>query len=82
MFTTFTPDDAPADPLMKAAAAYASNTELTSVAWVGMNHFPSEEFKNVVGADMTAYAAGSAEWQTLVDNCIAAWAEEKALAAE
>ena len=82
MFTTFTPDDAPADPLMKAAAAYASNTELTSVAWVGMNHFPSEEFKNVVGTGMTGYAAGSTEWDTVVSDTITAWAEEKALAAE
>lgn len=82
MFTTFTADQTPADPLMKAAAAYASNSDLKSVAWVGMNHMPSEEFKNVVGADLLAYAQGQCDWSKLVDDTKTSWSEEKALAQE
>lgn len=80
LFTTFGADETPADPLMKAAAAYASNAELKAVPWTGMNHFPSEEFKNVVGADMLAYAQGSLEWDKLVENAKKSWADEKAIA--
>ena len=79
MFTTFTADQTPADPLMKAAAAYASNADLTSVSWVGMNHMPSEDFKNVLGAAMLSYAQGQKEWKALVDETKQAWADEKEL---
>lgn len=78
-FTTFKPEEAPADPLKLAAAAYNSNASLTPVSWVGMNHMPSEEFKNVVGADMLQYAQGSMDWSQVKDDTIQSWADEKAL---
>jgi raffinose/stachyose/melibiose transport system substrate-binding protein len=40
--------------------------------------FPSQEFKNELGAAMYEYAIGSSGWDHVVKTFVDAWASEKA----
>lgn len=40
---------------------------------------PSEEWKNGVGAALTAYAAGTGDWDAVVSAFVDGWATEYAL---
>ena len=53
----------------------------TPVAWT-FTTMPSEEWKNVLGSALTAYAAGTGSWDEVVAAFVDNWATEKALTAE
>ena len=49
------------------------------VSW-NFTTMPSEEWKNGVGSALTAYAAGTGDWDGVVTAFVDGWASEKALA--
>lgn len=49
------------------------------VSW-NFTTMPSEEWKNGVGSALTAYAAGTGDWDAVVSAFVDGWASEKALA--
>ena len=51
----------------------------TPVSW-NFTTMPSEEWKNGVGSALTAYAAGTGEWDGVVTAFVDGWASEYALA--
>ena len=51
----------------------------TPVSW-NFTTMPSEEWKNAVGSALTAYAAGTGDWDGVVTAFVDGWASEKALA--
>ena len=51
----------------------------TPVSW-NFTTMPSEEWKNGVGSALTAYAAGTGEWDAVVSAFVDGWASEAALA--
>ena len=50
------------------------------VSW-NFTTMPSEEWKNGVGSALTAYAAGTGDWDAVVSAFVDGWASEAALAA-
>ena len=48
------------------------------VSW-NFTTMPSEEWKNGVGSALTAYAAGTGDWDAVVSAFVDGWASEKAL---
>ncbi|MBQ8598778.1 MAG: ABC transporter substrate-binding protein [Oscillospiraceae bacterium] len=58
----------------------AANTAagLTPVSW-NFTTMPSEEWKNGVGTALTAYAAGTGDWDAVVSAFVEGWASEVAL---
>lgn len=50
----------------------------TPVSW-NFTTMPSEEWKNGVGSALTAYAAGTGEWDAVVSAFVDGWASEYAL---
>jgi raffinose/stachyose/melibiose transport system substrate-binding protein len=76
-FTTFTADERPTDPLVKEMFRYLDNKDLTSVAW-SFTTFPSQQFKNDLGAALASYAYGKLKWDDLKAQTIKSWASEEA----
>ena len=50
----------------------------TPVSW-NFTTMPSEEWKNGVGSALTAYAAGTGDWNAVVSAFVDGWASEAAL---
>ncbi len=67
-----------ANPLVNIATNYV-NAGKTSVKWC-FTTMPSEEWKNGVGSALTAYAAGTGDWDGVVTAFVDGWANEYALA--
>jgi raffinose/stachyose/melibiose transport system substrate-binding protein len=65
------------NPLVNIANQYVADG-YTSVAWT-FPTMPSEQWKNGVGSALTAYAAGTAGWETVVTAFVDGWASEYAL---
>jgi len=63
---------------VQADAAYTAAGK-TPVSW-NFTTMPSEEWKNGVGSALTAYAAGTGDWDGVVTAFVDGWASEKALA--
>ena len=59
---------------LKAGAAAGK----TPVSW-NFTTMPSEEWKNGVGSALTAYAAGTGDWNGVVSAFVDGWASEAAL---
>ena len=59
-------------------AAYTAEGKVP-VSW-NFTTMPSEEWKNGVGSALTAYAAGTGDWDAVVTAFVVGWASEKALA--
>ena len=74
-FNTFKDDDNPTDPLAKEVIRFMDNSDLTSVAWV-FTTFPSQTFKDDLGAALLQYAQGQEEWDKLVTDTINSWKTE------
>jgi len=64
--------------LVNIANEYVANG-YTPVAWT-FPTMPSEQWKNDVGSALTAYAAGTGDWQGVVTAFVDGWAAEYALA--
>ncbi|GHV95489.1 ABC transporter substrate-binding protein [Spirochaetia bacterium] len=76
-FSTFGPTERPDNPLVKEMFYYLDNPAINSVSW-NFPTFPSQEFKNELGAAMSSYAVGSSNWDQVSKTFIDKWAEEKA----
>jgi raffinose/stachyose/melibiose transport system substrate-binding protein len=76
-FSTFGPDERPDNPLVKEMFRYLDDPNITSVSW-NFPTFPSQEFKNELGANLYAYALGNLSWNDLTRAAIESWAAEKA----
>ena len=63
---------------VKQDAAYTEAGK-TPVSW-NFTTMPSENWKNGVGSALTAYAAGTGDWNAVVTAFVDGWAEEAALA--
>ena len=63
-----------ANPFVTIASEYIANGK-TSVAWC-FSTMPSEEWKNGVGSALTAYAAGTGEWDKVVSAFVEGWEAE------
>jgi raffinose/stachyose/melibiose transport system substrate-binding protein len=77
-FSTFGPDERPEDPLVKEMFVYLDNQNIHSVSW-NFPTFPSQEFKNELGANLYQYALDKMAWNDLVSATVKSWAAEKAV---
>ena len=66
------------NPLIGIAADYVADGK-TSVDWC-FSTMPSEEWKNGLGSALTAYAAGTGNWDAVVTAFVDGWATEYKLA--
>ncbi|MDO5299236.1 MAG: ABC transporter substrate-binding protein [Clostridia bacterium] len=73
-FDTFTGEYESTNPLVKIDAAYTASGK-TPVTW-NFATIPSEEWKNALGSAMTAYAAGTGDWDAVVSAFVDGWATE------
>jgi raffinose/stachyose/melibiose transport system substrate-binding protein len=76
-FSAFGPEERPVDPLAKEMFRYLDDPGLNSVSW-DFTTFPSQEFKNELGAALYQYALGNKSWEDLTRETVANWAEERA----
>ena len=76
-FDTFTGEYASANPLVAVDAALTAEGK-TPVSW-NFPTMPSENWKNGVGSALTAYAAGTGDWNAVVTAFVDGWATEYAL---
>lgn len=79
-FDTFSDSEKPTDPLAQNVLAWASKPGITSVAW-NFTIFPSQTFKDNVGAALLSYAQGQMKWDAVSKLVVDQWAAEKANAA-
>lgn len=80
-FTTFKDSDNPTDPLAKEIIRYMSDKDKFSVTW-NFTSFPSQTFKDQMGANLLQYATGKKEWKDVVSATINDWKTEKAAIAQ
>jgi len=73
-FDTFTGEFASSNPLVALDTAMTAAGK-TPVSW-NFTTMPSEEWKNGVGSALTAYAAGTGEWDAVVSAFVDGWATE------
>ena len=73
-FDTFTGEYASANPLVAVDAALTAEGK-TPVSW-NFTTMPSEEWKNGVGSALTAYAAGTGDWNGVVTAFVDCWKTE------
>ena len=73
-FDTFTGEYASANPLVAVDAALTAEGK-TPVSW-NFTTMPSEEWKNGVGSALTAYAAGTGDWNGVVTAFVDGWKTE------
>ena len=78
-FDTFTDEFAASNPLLQDADAYIAAGK-TPVDWC-FSTMPSENWKNMVGSALTAYAAGTGSWDDVVTAFVDNWATEYQLSA-
>ena len=76
-FDTFSATEKPTDPLAQDMLAWASKPGITSVAW-NFTIFPSQTFKDNVGAALLGYAQGQMKWDAVSKLVVDQWAAEKA----
>ncbi|MDD3368862.1 MAG: ABC transporter substrate-binding protein [Lachnospiraceae bacterium] len=80
-FNTFSEEESPSDPLAKEVIRYMGDSKLTSVSW-DFQTFPSQTFKDNLGAALLQYSTGSEDWTQVVEDTIADWKVEKEATAE
>ena len=73
-FDTFTGEYASANPLVAVDAALTAAGK-NPVSW-NFPTMPSEEWKNGVGSALTAYAAGTGDWNAVVTAFVDGWKTE------
>ena len=73
-FDTFTGEYAAANPLLQDSDKYIADGK-TPVGWC-FSTMPSENWKNMLGSALTAYAAGTGTWDEVVTAFVGNWATE------
>ena len=79
-FSTFEDGEKPTDPLAQEVIRYMEDSSLTSVSW-NFTSFPSQTFKDDLGAALLEYCNGNMTWDEVNDTFKTRWAEEKAATA-
>lgn len=74
-FDTFAANELPTDPLAQEVVRYLSNTNLYNAPW-DFTVFPSQTFKNNVGAALLQYAQGTMKWDDVKQLVITQWQSE------
>ncbi len=67
------------NPFVKVDKRSTAAAGKTPVDWC-FSTMPSEEWKNGVGSALTAYAAGTGDWDAVVTAFVDGWAKEYKLA--
>lgn len=80
-FNTFTDAEQPTDPLAKEVVSYMNDTSLKTVNW-SFSVFPSQQFKDDLGAKLLEYAQGQVKFDDVKSTFIDSWKSEKAATAE
>ena len=65
----------PTDPLAREVLRYASSENLRSIPW-NFTLFPSQAFKDALGASLLRYAQGAKEWSGVVSDTVSKWKSE------
>ena len=73
-FDTFTGEYAAANPLLQDSDKYIADGK-TPVDWC-FSTMPSENWKNMLGSALTAYASGTGTWDEVVTAFVDNWATE------
>jgi raffinose/stachyose/melibiose transport system substrate-binding protein len=76
-FSTFGSTERPDDPLVREMFRYLDDPAINSVSW-NFPTFPSQEFKNELGANLFTYALGTMTWDVVTKAAVTSWAAEKA----
>ena len=74
-FSTFKEDELPRDPLAREVIRYTRMENVTSVPW-SFTLFPSQAFKDALGASLLRYAQGAKEWSAVVSDTVKKWESE------
>lgn len=75
-FESYTAEDTPNDPLAEQVAEAIANKDLTTYPW-NFQYFPSQQFKDDFGQDLSQYASGKLKWEDVVKHFKDNWAAEK-----
>jgi ABC-type sugar transport system, periplasmic component len=75
-FTTFGPSERPSDPLAKEVINWEGKKGITNLPWT-FESFPSQNFKNTVGAELLEYAQGLKGWSDVASTVRSSWKSEK-----
>jgi len=74
-FNTFTDSEKPQDPLAQQTISWMKRTDVKIVPWT-FESFPSQNFKDIFGAQLLQYCQGKVTWDDLVKTVIKAWKVE------
>lgn len=74
-FDTFKESELPKDPLAREVLRYASMENVQSIPW-NFTLFPSQAFKDAIGASLLRYAQGAKEWSAVVSDAVSKWRSE------
>lgn len=75
-FSSFSKSEQPNDPLAKDVFSWESKKGITNLPWT-FESFPSQNFKNTVGAALLQYADGVKSWSDIESTVKSSWASEK-----
>lgn len=76
-FDTFSDSERPDDPLAKEVTRWMNDSSVKNVNWV-YPAFPSQEFKNAVGAALLKYTQNKTDWNGVTKAVTSSWKSEKA----
>ena len=78
-FDSFSDDERPDDPLAREVTAWMTKPGINTVEWT-FESFPSQDYKNAVGAALLEYAQGGKTWDDVKSAVVDGWKSEKAKA--
>lgn len=76
-FDTFGANEKPTDPLAQDVLNWSAKDGINNVPW-NFTVFPSQAFKDSVGAQLLLYAQGNANWDAVKNTFVNGWKTEKA----
>ncbi|WP_411677259.1 ABC transporter substrate-binding protein [Caproicibacter sp.] len=76
-FDSFSDSERPDDPLAKEVTTWMAKKDIKTVPWT-FECFPSQDYKNNVGAALLEYAQGSKKWDDVKSVVVNDWKTEKA----
>lgn len=77
-FDTFSENETPNDPLAKEVQRWMEKDNVVTIPW-NFTVFPSQTFKQNLGASLLKYAQGTKSWEDVKKDAIADWKKESLL---
>lgn len=74
-FDTFTADEVPDDPLAREVMRWMNREDVTNLPW-NFTVFPSQHYKDNLGAALLKYAQGTMTWEEVKKLAIEEWKSE------